>query len=84
MTTHHTHSPYLEDIPLAEALAKWWEVLAAAGLAAPLPGEIVPLDQAAGRHSIRWDASRLSSGVYFYQLVHNNSTMLVKKLMLVK
>ena len=26
--TAHTHSPYLEDIPLAEALARWWQALA--------------------------------------------------------
>jgi putative molybdopterin biosynthesis protein len=45
----HTHSPYLEDIPLAEALARWWDALAAAGLDDPLPGEWVPLDEAHGR-----------------------------------
>ena len=45
----HTHSPYLEDIPLAEALARWWAALAEAGLAGPLPGEPVALEEAAGR-----------------------------------
>ena len=47
--TAHTHSPYLEDIPLSDALAAWWAALAGAGLDAPLPGEPVPLDEAAGR-----------------------------------
>lgn len=45
----HVHSPYLEDIPLAEALARWWSALAEAGLAQPLPGEPVALEQALGR-----------------------------------
>jgi len=45
----HTHSSYLEDIPLEEALARWWTALAAAGLDGPLPGESVALEDAAGR-----------------------------------
>ncbi len=47
--TGHIHSPYLEDIPLAEALQRWWEALAVAGLDGPTPGEMVPLDAACGR-----------------------------------
>jgi len=47
--TAHTHSPYLEDIPLEEALARWWSALAVAGLDGPLPGESVALEDAAGR-----------------------------------
>ena len=47
--TGHTHSPYLEDIPLSDALVRWWSALAEAGADAPLPGELVPLDEAAGR-----------------------------------
>jgi len=47
--TAHTHSPYLEDIPLSDALSRWWTALAEAGLDAPLPGEPAPLDEAAGR-----------------------------------
>ena len=47
--TEHAHSPYLEDIPLEEALARWWSVLADAGLDRPLPGETVALEDAAGR-----------------------------------
>ena len=47
--TEHAHSPYLEDIPLEEALARWWSVLADAGLDRPLPGESVALEDAAGR-----------------------------------
>lgn len=47
--TEHSHSPYLEDIPLATALDRWWQALTKAGLAGPLPGEMVPLDAACGR-----------------------------------
>lgn len=47
--TEHTHSPYLEDIPLNEALARWWQALAEVGLDGPLAGELVPLDVAHGR-----------------------------------
>ena len=47
--TEHAHSPYLEDIPLEAALARWWSVLADAGLDRPLPGESVALEDAAGR-----------------------------------
>lgn len=50
MTEHTlTHSPYLEDIPLDEALARWWDALAAAGCSEPLPGETAGLAEAAGR-----------------------------------
>jgi len=45
----HTHSPYLEDIPLAEALGRWREALAQVGLDALLPGEPVALEDACGR-----------------------------------
>ncbi len=45
----HSHSPYLEDIPLDEALARWWHSLEAAGLGQPLGSETVALDAAAGR-----------------------------------
>ena len=48
MTTH-THSPYLEDIPIEEALARWFAALAQAGLDRPLTGESVALEDAAGR-----------------------------------
>jgi putative molybdopterin biosynthesis protein len=47
--TGHTHSPYLEDIPLDEALARWFAALAQAGLDRPLAGESVALEDAAGR-----------------------------------
>ena len=49
MMSGHTHSPYLEDIPLAEALERWWLALAEAGLDQPLPGEPVALDQTLAR-----------------------------------
>ncbi len=42
-------APYLEDIPLDEALERWWRGLAEAGALEPLPGERVPLWEAVGR-----------------------------------
>jgi putative molybdopterin biosynthesis protein len=45
----HSHSPYLEDIPLATALERWWGALESARAAEPLGGERVPLDEATGR-----------------------------------
>jgi putative molybdopterin biosynthesis protein len=45
----HSHSPYLEDIPAAEALARWWAALVEANLAEPLTGEPVELAEAVGR-----------------------------------
>ena len=42
-------APYLEDIPLDEALERWWRGLAEAGALEPLPGERVPLWAAVGR-----------------------------------
>ena len=62
--TAHTHSPYLEDIPLSDALARWWAALAEAGLDAPLPGEPVPLDEAAGRITAEPVWARISSPHY--------------------
>ena len=60
----HTHSPYLEDIPLSDALARWWAALAEAGVDAPLPGEPVPLDEAAGRITAEPVWARISSPHY--------------------
>ena len=62
--TGHTHSPYLEDIPLSDALARWWSALAEAGLDVPLPGEPVPLDEAAGRITAEPVWARISSPHY--------------------
>jgi putative molybdopterin biosynthesis protein len=62
--TGHTHSPYLEDIPLSDALARWWAALAEAGADAPLPGELVPLDEAAGRITAEPVWARISSPHY--------------------
>ncbi len=42
-------TPYLEDIPLEEALRRWWKGLEQAGALIPLNGERVPLWQATGR-----------------------------------
>jgi putative molybdopterin biosynthesis protein len=62
--TAHTHSPYLEDIPLAEALARWQQALGAAGLDQPLPGERVELDEAPGRVTAEAVWARVSSPHY--------------------
>lgn len=62
--TEHTHSPYLEDIPLADALARWWAALAAAGLDRPLPGEPVGLADALGRITAEPVWARISSPHY--------------------
>src|SRR6266700_4041419 len=40
---------YLEDIPLEEALARFWAALSRVGALTPLPGEAVPVEQALGR-----------------------------------
>ena len=52
---------YLEDIPLDEARAKLQTALVAAGRAAALPGERVPLAQALGRVTAEPVAARRSS-----------------------
>ena len=62
--TAHTHSPYLEDIPLEEALARWWTALAAANLDGPLSGESVALEDAAGRITAEPVWARVSSPHY--------------------
>ncbi len=60
----HTHTPYLEDIPLADALARWWSALAAAGLNDPLLGEPVTLADALGRITAEPVWARISSPHY--------------------
>jgi putative molybdopterin biosynthesis protein len=60
----HSHSPYLEDIPLDEALAVWWEALAVVALDAPFAGEQVPLEDAAGRVTAEPVWARVSSPHY--------------------
>src|SRR5437868_15133605 len=40
---------YLEDIPLDEALERFWSALEHAGALAPLPGEQIAIDEAIGR-----------------------------------
>jgi len=47
--TGHSHSPYLEDIPLSQALERWWAALEGVALARLMPGEVVSLEEAAGR-----------------------------------
>lgn len=38
----------------------------------------------AGNHSVKFDASRLTSGVYFYRLETNTGNLAVKKMLLIK
>ncbi len=62
--TGHSHSPYLEDIPLSEALERWWQALDEVGLARPLEGEVVSLEEAAGRVTAEPVWARISSPHY--------------------
>ena len=62
--TERILSPYLEDIPLSEALARWWAALEAAGLADPMPGERVSLADAIGRITAEPVWARISSPHY--------------------
>jgi len=55
---------YLEDIPLEEALARWWAAMEEAGAADPLPGEPVPAADALGRVTAEPVWARLSSPHY--------------------
>ena len=55
---------YLEDIPLEEAVARWWAALEEAGATAPLPGEPVPVAEALGRVTAEAVWARLSSPHY--------------------
>lgn len=38
----------------------------------------------AGVHQVRWDARRMSSGIYLYRLIANGQTILIKKMTLLK
>ena len=60
----HSHSPYLEDIPLEQALERWWQALDEAGLNGPFAGEMAPLSEAAGRITAEPVWARLSSPNY--------------------
>src|SRR6266700_3121610 len=51
---------YLEDIPLEEALARFWTALSRVGALTPLPGEAVPVEQALGRVTAEPVFARLS------------------------
>lgn len=55
---------YLEDLPLEEASARWWQALAEAGLDAPFPAEWVPLEAALGRVTAEPIWARLSVPPY--------------------
>ena len=60
----HRHTPYLQDIALDEAFARWWQGLEAAGALKPRPGERVPLWEAAGRVTAAPVWARLSEPHY--------------------
>ncbi|MBV9324987.1 MAG: molybdopterin biosynthesis protein [Chloroflexi bacterium] len=51
---------YLEDIPLEDALSKFWSALGTAGALAPLPSEEVAIDAALGRVTTEPVFARLS------------------------
>src|SRR5215468_6892817 len=51
---------YLEDIPLEDALARFWSALDAAGALTPLPAESVEIDKALGRVTAEPVFARLS------------------------
>jgi len=55
---------YLQDIPLDEAWARLTSALEQAGLWQPLPGEVLPLDQALGRVTAAPVWARLSAPHY--------------------
>jgi putative molybdopterin biosynthesis protein len=64
MSKPDTHSVYLHDIALDEAIAAWHSALDAAGLLQPLPSEIIPIDQALGRVTADAVWAKLSSPHY--------------------
>jgi putative molybdopterin biosynthesis protein len=55
---------YLEEIPLDEALRRWWAALDEAGLGRPLEAETVPLAEALGRVTAGPVWAKLSSPHY--------------------
>ena len=62
---HHSHKRhrdyYLADIPLEEAMARFFGALEESGALSPTPGEAVPLDQALGRTTAGPVWAKLSS-----------------------
>lgn len=56
--------PYLEDIPLEEAISRLFSTLERQGKLMPLPGEPVPLDAALGRVTAEPIWARISSPHY--------------------
>jgi putative molybdopterin biosynthesis protein len=55
---------YPKSTPLSEALAKWTEELTRHGVWQPLPGEVIPVDNALGRITAQAVTARLSSPSY--------------------
>jgi len=49
-----------------------------------LVATLVEDQKQAGMHSVRFDASSYSSGMYFYRLIANNSVITTKKMILIK
>lgn len=55
---------YLENIPLSEALDKWWRRLNEAGLDKPLTGEKIVVDDSLGRVTAEAVSAKISSPFY--------------------
>ncbi len=55
---------YLKSMPLSESLATWTEALTRRGIWEPLPGEVIPVDEALGRVTAQAVTARLSSPSY--------------------
>jgi len=55
---------YLQDIPLEEAIARWWTALEKVGALNPLPAEQVPVAEALGRVTAEPVWARFSSPHY--------------------
>src|SRR4051794_4197935 len=58
------HNTNQHDTALDEAIQRWWRVLAAGQALEPLPGESVPLAQAAGRITAEAVWAKLNSPHY--------------------
>ena len=49
-----------------------------------LVATVIDDQKQAGFHTVRFDASRYSSGMYFYRLIANNAVISTKKMILIK
>lgn len=55
---------YIENIPLSEALDRWWERLREEGLNKPLSGEKIPVEDSLGKVTAEAVVAKLSSPFY--------------------